>query len=393
MKVRDNGESIGLFEPLIVSQGARSRPGLDSLAASLADKTLHLSSTTTSPLAGAFAHILAIANSHFSNLIEGHYTRPVDIERAMRGDYSCDDKERAFQIEAVAHIAVQDWIDAGASGYLPFSMDSICEVHKRLYSLVPSSFLDVADGTDQTIRMQPGAIRLRDVQVGRHIAVSPGAVPRYLKRMEQAYNSTRRIEQIVIAACGHHRLLWVHPFLDGNGRVARLVSHSALTSATGTKILWSISRGLARREKEYKMHLQACDEPRRGSLDGRGSLSEGALAAFTQFFLETSIEEVEFICDLLEPEKLKGRLLTWVHEQIHEGSLPPETGVALPAILELGQMEPPEIAVLPGLNESLAQRLAAALTDHGILQSEGAGSRLKLVLPVGLADRLLVGIF
>jgi Fic family protein len=36
--------------------------------------------------------------------------------------------------------------------------------------------------------------------------------------------------------------LWIHPFLDGNGRVARLMSHAMLLEALGTGGIWSIAR-------------------------------------------------------------------------------------------------------------------------------------------------------
>ena len=40
--------------------------------------------------------------------------------------------------------------------------------------------------------------------------------------------------------------LWIHPFLDGNGRVARLMSYAMLLDALDTGGIWSIARGLAR---------------------------------------------------------------------------------------------------------------------------------------------------
>jgi hypothetical protein len=57
--------------------------------------------------------------------------------------------------------------------------------------------------------------------------------------------------------------------------------------------VWSIARGLARNEAEYKRHLAACDQLRRNDLDGRGSLSEEALAEFVAFFLKTCIDQVD----------------------------------------------------------------------------------------------------
>src|SRR5690606_21003164 len=120
---------------------------------------------------------------------------------------------------------------------------------------------------------EPGVLRKRHVRVGQqHIPVSPGALPRFLKRFEEAYSGLGKAETIISAAAAHHRLLWIHPFLDGNGRVARLMSYAMLRDALETGGIWSIARGLARQESKYKAHLAACDDERRGDLDGRGTL-------------------------------------------------------------------------------------------------------------------------
>jgi hypothetical protein len=39
-------------------------------------------------------------NCYYSNLIEGHDTHPVDIERALKNDYSKDARKRDLQLEA-----------------------------------------------------------------------------------------------------------------------------------------------------------------------------------------------------------------------------------------------------------------------------------------------------
>jgi Fic family protein len=69
-----------------------------------------------------------------------------------------------------------------------------------------------------------------DVKVGDPISISPGAVPRFLQRFEQAFGRLGKTDAILSAAAAHHRLLWIHPFLDGNGRVARLMSHASSLS-------------------------------------------------------------------------------------------------------------------------------------------------------------------
>jgi Fic family protein len=164
--------------------------------------------------------------------------------------------------------------------------ESLREVHRRFCEDLPPELLTVTDpDTGRTIAVVPGAWRRNDVSVGRHGAVSPGAVPRLLERFGAFYGGLGRTETILSAAAAHHRLLWIHPFADGNERVARLMSHAVLLDALDTGGVWSIARGLARNVAAYKSHLMACDQPRRNDLDGRGNLSEEALAEFTRFFL------------------------------------------------------------------------------------------------------------
>jgi Fic family protein len=80
--------------------------------------------------------------------------------------------------------------------------------------------------TKEKVRLAPGALRRHDVKVGSHVAISPGALPRFLERFAQVYGNVGKTESIIATAAAHHRLLWIHPFTDGNGRVARLMSHA-----------------------------------------------------------------------------------------------------------------------------------------------------------------------
>lgn len=393
MILTDDGESIGLFEPLLVSQGAKSRSRLNELAQVLAAKSAALSGSFPSPMTDALVDLIRITDCFYSNGIEGHFCQPVDIDRAMRGEYSADEDIRAFQLEARAHIAAQSWIDNGGIAAQPFSVEAVCQVHKRFCELLPTSLLAV-DGPDGglSLSMEPGAIRTVGVRVGRHVAVSAGAVPRFLARIERAYRSTGQIDGILSAACGHHRLLWVHPFLDSNGRVARLVSYAALRNAIGSKCLWSFARGLGRREQEYKAHLQSCDEPRRGSLDGRGSLSEGALAAFVEYYLTTCIDEVDFMAELLQPFKLRDRVRTWGLGQLRIGRFPPGSDALLAALVRSGRLDRAEVAILIGATDGLDRQLITALVESGIVQSDDPHSPLRLSFPTKLVDQLLPGL-
>src|ERR1700722_19470981 len=141
------------------------------------------------------------------------------------------------------------------------------------------------------------------------IAVSPGAVPRFLDRFERVYGNAGKMQSILSTAAAHHRILWIHPFLDGNGRVARLMSHAMMLETLDTGGVWSAARGLARNVQQYKSLLANCDQARRNDLDGRGSLCEEAVAECTRFFLTTCIDEVDFMESLVQPNVLRERIL------------------------------------------------------------------------------------
>jgi Fic family protein len=118
-----------------------------------------------------------------------------------------------------------------------------------------------------------------------------------MKRFEEAYDPAKlsQVQQIIAIAASHHRLVWIHPFLDGNGRVVRLFSQAWLLETGIGSSLWSVSRGLARNVEEYKARLMAADAPRKGDLDGRGNLSHDELVNFCRFFLKTAVDQVEFM--------------------------------------------------------------------------------------------------
>ena len=394
MTPRDDKETIGLFEPLMVSEGSPQRAELNDLALDLAERAAAFRSSLPDQVASALATLIRSMNCYYSNLIEGHATHPIDIERALQDDYSADPEQRDLQLEAKAHIAVQRWIDEGGLTEPPTSPAMIREIHRRFCELLPEDLLYVEmPGTGERLPVVPGEFRDRDIVVGRHVAISPGAVPRFLDRMHQAYRRAGRIESILASACAHHRLLWVHPFLDGNGRVARLMSSAMLRGSLNTGGLWSVARGLARNEAAYKTHLQARDEPRRGDRDGRGTLSEAALASFTRFFLQTCIDQVDFMEGLMKRDRLRDRIMIWAQEQMRGGRLPPKTDAVLRAILYEGELPRGAVADMLGVSERTARRVTSALIDAGALTSDSSRAPLVLAFPATLAGRWMPGLF
>ena len=392
--VMDGHESVALMEPVLIAEGSRQRGDLIDLAVEVAAASAGFRRSLPDGVRTALADLVRVMNCYYSNLIEGHDTHPIDIERALNNDYSNDARKRNLQLEAKAHITVQRWIDAGGLKDRSVSMAGIEEIHHRFCTLLPDDLLWIENPeTGERLRVVPGRIRDRDVRVGQHIPISPGAVPRFLAHFEYIYGRLGKTEKILSAATAHHRLLWIHPFLDGNGRVARLVSHATLLDTLDTGGIWSVARGLGRNVVAYKSHLANCDQPRRNDLDGRGNLSEEALVAFTRFFLELCIDQVRFMEGLVQPDRLRTRVRIWAEEEIRLGHLPLKSGSILEAVLYRGELPRGEIAAIVGTGERQARRIISALVDKGVLQSESARAPLRLAFPAALAARWLPGLF
>lgn len=390
----DRGEAVSLMEPLLISSTSRHRTRLSDLAVELTAHSAGFRRSLPEGILAALSDLVRSMNCYYSNLIEGHDTHPIDIERALKNDYSADTKKRNLQLEAKAHITVQKWIDEGGLKERATSKEGILEIHRRFCELLPEELLWVENPeAGERLKVVPGEFRQNDVQVGRHIPPSPGALDRFLTKYENSYSKLGKSESIIATAAAHHRLAWIHPFLDGNGRVARLVSYAMLLDTLDTGGIWSIARGLARNVDTYQQHLANCDLPRRNDLDGRGNLSEEALATFTEFFLTTCIDQVKFMEELVQPERLRTRILVWAEEEIRMGNIQPKSDKILEAILYRGELPRSEAPGIVNVGERQARRIVSALVEQDVLSSASTRAPLRLAFPAKLASRWMPGLF
>ena len=393
-QAEDRSGNTARMEPLLIGEGSRHRTDLTDLAVELAMRSAGFRRSLPEGVLTALATLVRAMNCYYSNLIEGHDAHPVDIERALDDDYSAEPQKRNLQLEARAHIAVQKWLDDDGLKDRAVAADGLMEIHRRFCELLPDALRWIEDpDTKERFPVVPGALRERHAQVGRHVPVSPGAVPRFLERFEVVYGNLGTADTILASAAAHHRLLWIHPFLDGNGRVARLMSHAMLRDALDTGGVWSIARGLARNVADYKAKLAGCDLPRRNDRDGRGALSEEALAEFTRFLLRVCIDQVKFMEGLVAPDRLRNRILIWAEEEVRAGVLPPKSGAVLQAVLFRGELPRSAVSGLLGTRERQTRRVTSALLAREVLVSESSRAPLRLAFPARLASRWMPGLF
>jgi Fic family protein len=365
---------------------------LENLAFDLAREASELSAQLHPVARLSVADLVRSMNCYYSNLIEGHNTHPRDIDRALAADYSIDPRRRDLQLEARAHIEVQQMIDERAEDHPrpPASRAFIEWTHREFCTRLPESLLVVENpDTNARIPVIPGQLRARMVAVGRHLAPVAEDLPDFMRRFEEAYDAARltKPRQVIAVAAAHHRFLWIHPFLDGNGRVARLMSHAMLLDIGIGSALWSVSRGLARNSREYKRLLMAADEPRRNDLDGRGALSHAALIDFCRFFLETCLDQVRYMRELLEPTELQRRMELYVRDEESADRLPRRSYAVLREALLAGELERGRVPTLIDTSERTARRVISALIGKRLLVSASHKAPLRLGFPIDVVER------
>ncbi|MBP0112792.1 Fic family protein [Bradyrhizobium vignae] len=369
-------------------------PSLGKRVLALVEKSSSFSGGLSASLKFPIADLVRAMDCYYSNLIEGHDLPLAEIERALKTDYSEDPNKRDLQLEAKAHIEVQRMIDRGEMPFPALSVEGIRWIHREFCSRLPDSMLEI-ESPAGTVRLMPGELRTHHVKVNEHLAPEPATLPALLARFAQAYASPMlsKTQRILAVGAGHHRLAWIHPFVDGNGRVTRLLSHAFLKELGIGSELWSVSRGLARNVGCYRKLLQAADEPRRGDLDGRGSLTEAGLAEFCRFFLDVCIEQIDFIKSLLEPAEFMKRVEVWAQEEIRVGRLPRDSWRLLREAILVGEFQRVRAAELAGSQERQARTVLNELIAKGVLVSDTPKGPVRLGFPSTIIERWFPGLY
>lgn len=346
----------------------------------------------------ALQALVRAMNSYYSNRIEGQSTHPVYIAEAQANKFHAEPRIAQRQRLALAHIDAELELEQlvapnrPGSPMQPLSADFAQLAHRALYErLSPEDRL-----SEHGIEVVPGALRNQDVTVFRHHAPTHAAVPRFLERFDQVYaRSWVSTELPYVAACAHHRLAWIHPFVDGNGRTARLQTHAALWQLTGG--LWSVNRGLAKAREAYYAHLSEADIARHGDLDGRGNLSERMLVKWCEFFLAICEDQVDFMSTLLNLGGMKTRLAQLVAARAQEPGqalvFRPEVVLALHHLYAAGPVSRGEFQQLTGLAERTAVRVLGGLLRDGIVISESRHTPVRLALQLKDLPLLLPGLY
>ncbi len=371
--------SITQFEPLLPQTGL---PELLKIAQNITEAALQLRSALHPITQQTLAALLREMNSYYSNKIEGHSTHPINIARGLTQDFSSKPEIAKVQRLALAHIEaeieIENLINQQAE-FSPFSAEGIKQIHAALYTRLSLQDRTTEDGEI----VLPGALRTADVIVGQHVAPTPDSLPHFLHRYEQFYKTPASWDkQLVMIAAAHHRLTWIHPFIDGNGRVARLATHAALYRDF-TSGLWSICRGFAKTQAEYYMRLMSADASRQGDLGGRGNLTDKGLYEFCHYFLTTCLDQINFMNHILGFDKIKKNITAFlIYRAQEDKKIREEATLPLHYLFTAGQLTRSEFKQMTGLGDKVAQTLLSRLQQLGLVTSDTPLGPVKFGLPL-----------
>ena len=368
------------FEPLLPAEAR-----LEPLLAKAHDLARHATTLAGIRVPPELRTLLRSMNSYYTNRIEGQHTRPHEIEEALRRDFSRNADLAARQRLAVAHIEAETALETryqGDEGALAlYSTEAVQDLHRELFARLPAK--DLLSSEKEPV--VPGQLRTREVRVGQHVPPTHGSLPAFLERWGTFYRGVRRGEAALVAlAAAHQRLGWIHPFVDGNGRVMRLHTHTMLSALGYTGGLWSPLRGFARSTERYYALLAEADAPRRGDLDGRGNLSEQALVDWIAYVLDTCLDQVDFMAGMLDFGAMKERIEACL---VYEAKAM-KSGVRQEALRPLHylflsgeEIARGEFKAMLGMAERSATDALGALVKRGLLKSDSPQGKVRFGLP------------
>jgi Fic family protein len=381
-------EHPGQMEPLLPGE-QRLGPLLEQ-AGDLIRRADQLSGLCQPGALVGLRRLLRAMNSYYSNKIEGQHTLPLEIEQALCNNYAQDPDKARRQRLALAHMATEQQLETLCPTWDTariWSPQTVRDIHQDLFARLPPAdlLLEAAEPATKPEPLHPGQLRTQAVSVGRHAAPAAGQLSAFLTRWSEVYGQVRRGEmQVVAMAAAHHRLAWIHPFRDGNGRVARLHSHLVLNHLGLSNGLWSPLRGFARSHEAYYAQLATADEPRAGDLDGRGKLTELGLVQWIAYVLGLCLDQVNFMAATLALPQMKDRMaacLAYEEEVVQQGVRRQSLRALHYLFATQGELDRADFKAMLGLGDRLATAQVSALLQRGLLETDSPHGKLRLGVP------------
>lgn len=371
---------------------ACTTPELDDIIVSVLASSAALGRGIHPLILDEIARLMVKVNSYYTNAMEGNPSKLKDIEAALDQKLAEDETSRNSQLEHVAHIQVQEsmvkLLRENPSLRI-CSADFLCRLHAEFFLKLPPELRLAKTENGKPVPVQPGCLRDRGVTVGRHRGPETELeIKDHLAKFDKLLSPENLAgsRKLIGMAASHHRFLWIHPFPEGNGRVARLLTTAyGIRIGVGDNMLWTVTRAFARHRSDYDRYLARADMPRRNDPDGRGPLSEEGLLEFCTFFLRCCADQVRFMDRMLELRELARRYKRFIDGLVAEKEVSKTGAKVMERLLLQGEVPRAQVLDICGVKQRRATQIVRELREAGITRSETAYGPLRLNISADMA--------
>lgn len=201
-----------------------------------------------------------------SSAIEGETLNPDEVRSSIARRLGLDVAglpRASREVEGV----VEMMLDATGKFSEPLTEDRLCAWHASLFPTGRSGMNEIAVG--QWRPKEAGEMQVVSGPIGRervHFrAPNADKLDSEMNAFIDWFNGPASVDPVLKAGIAHFWFVTIHPFEDGNGRIARAIADMALARADGTKDrFYSMSSQIAAERKQYYLELEIAQ---RGHLD------------------------------------------------------------------------------------------------------------------------------
>jgi Fic family protein len=259
---------------------------------------------------------------------------------------------------------VEMMLDATTNYAQPLTSERLFDWHAALFPTGRSGLRKISVGTWRDDG--GGPMQVVSGPIGRqkvHYEAPPAArVPEDMDRFLSWFEAPGNIDPLLIAGLSHLWFVTIHPFDDGNGRIARAIADMALArSERSTQRFYSMSAQIRRERKDYYTKLE---RTQKGTLD---------VTPWQEWFLLCLRRAIESSQDTLSAVLEKARF--W--ERFAQQSLNARQVKVLNRLLDgfEGKLTTSKYAKLTNCSQDTAYRDILELLEHGALRKDPGGGR------------------
>lgn len=268
-------------------------------------KCLHLAGVPLKPARAQKMAAVSLARGvHATTAIEGNTLTAEQVEEIVAKGSAAVGKSREYQEREVQNVlaAIRDIDEALRGGKkLPITRE-------RLEALN----FQILDGIPDRPEVVPGKLRNHNVSAGSYLAPQKEDVPELIEQFvrwlaqirdigENPTDQSRFVSAVLAAILAHLYIAWIHPFGNGNGRLARLIEVQILSESGVVPIIATnlLSDFYNKTRNEYYLALDA---------------AQGDVLAFVRYALDGFLDELREQIEEVKAESVQIHWESYVHE-------------------------------------------------------------------------------